>query len=204
MSFTLTDLRGDVDALLADAVDPLTWSAALKDAAIRSTLQQYSLQGPAYEADVTVASAGYEQSLVALAGLLAVELIAWPWHDGLRIEEQAVRWRLVGPTTVRFDRVAPQAGDLLRVRYRRSHTLAGLDGASETTVADAHRFVLAEGATAAALALRLRQISENPALPREAAPLLEGLHEVRARHFVWLLERMQGGGQEPVWAGVGL
>ncbi len=204
MSFGLTELRADVDALLAATIDTPTWSAALKDAAIRSTLQHYDLQGPIYEADLPVTTAGHEQPLGALAGLLLVELIAWPWHDGLAIEERAAHWRLVGPATVRFDSVAPQVGDLLRVRYRRTHTLAGLDGAADTTVPDAHRFVLAEGAAAAALALRLRQISENPALPGAAAAQLQALHEAHASRFVWLLERMQGAALGPVWAGVGL
>lgn len=204
MPFTLTDLRADVDALLANGVDPATWSTALKDGGMRQALLVYSLQGPAYEADVIVTTAGHEQDLSALTGLLVIETIAWPWNDGLLLEDSAVRWRQAGATTVRLDRAAPQAGDVMRVRYRRLHTIQGLDGAAQTTVPDVHRGAVAVGAAAGALGLRLRQISENPALPREAAPLLQRLRDEHEAQFVWLLERMQNRARNPVWAAVGL
>lgn len=202
MSFALTDLRSDIDALLANAVDAATWTDALKDGAIREALLIYSLRGPAFEADVVVTLAGHEQELGVLPGLLVIEAIAWPWHDGLLIEDQAVGWRIVGPSAVRMDRVAPQVGDILRVRYRRTHTVAGLDGAAQTNVPDSHRGLLAEGAAAAALALRIRQVSENPAIPAQSVAVLRAEHQRREAQFTWLLEQMQGGSRLPVWAAI--
>jgi hypothetical protein len=204
MPFTLTELRSDLDAALANSVDASTWGTALKDQAVREALLIYSLHGPAYEADLPVTTAGHEQDLGALPNLLAVEVVAYPWHDGLLIEDQAVRWRMVGATRLRVDRVAPQVGETLRVRYRRIHSVAGLDGAAATTVPDSHRATLALGATAAALGLRLRQMSENPAIPREAAAGVEAVRRERAGAFEAALERLQGEVRSPVWAGVGL
>jgi len=204
MAFTLTDLRADLDALLATVPDAATWTTALKDGAVREALLLYSLHGPVHEGSVTVASSGHDQSLASLSDLLAIELIAWPWSDGVAMEDRAVRWRRISPTSVRFDRLAPQTGELIRVRYRRAHRVQGLDGAGETTVPDAHRPLLAEGAASAALGLRLRQLSENPALPEEASLRLHELRRLREDAFLTHLAALHNATRSPVWAGVGL
>lgn len=204
MSFTLSNLRADLAERLASAPDSATWTDALMDESIRQALQTYSLQGPAYEVDLEILIPSHEQDLAAIPDLLAIEYVAWPWRDGLLIEDCAVRWRRVGPTTIRFDRRAPQLGDTMRVRYRRAHTIEGLDSAATTTVIDAHRPIVATGAAAAILALRLRQISENPALPREAARELRVLRDQWEYDFGDLLERLGGGVQNPVWTRLGL
>lgn len=204
MTFTLTNARADLAEALAAAVDAETWSEALKDEAIRQALRSYNLQGPAYEADVSVTVAGHEQSLAGIADLLTIECVAWPWRDGLMIEDSAVHWRRIGDDTIRIDRHAPQVGDTIRVRYRRLHTINGLDGATLTTVSDKHRTLLATGAASFAVTLRLRQISENPAVPDAAAEELRRLRDDWEYWFYELLERLSGIAQNPVWAKIGL
>jgi len=204
MSFTLPDLRTDLEKALAAAIDAATWSDTLKDEAIRQALRAYSLQGPAYEVDLPVTVAGHEQPLAAIADLLAIETVAYPWTDGLLIEDYAVRWRRIGPDTIRIDRQPPQVGETLRVRYRRLHTISGLDGASVTTVADKHRAILSTGAASFAATLRLRQMSENPAIPQKAADELRRLRDDWDFWFTDMLERLSGSVQNPVWARVGL
>lgn len=204
MSFTITDVRADIDALLASAVDNATWTAAIKDEGARQALRAYNLQGPAYEADVVVTVTGHEQDLSVINDLVAIECVAYPWHDGLLIEDYAVRWRRIGAFSVRVDGIAPALGETMRVRYRSAHTISGLEGALTTTVVDAHRGLLAQGALAYALALRLRQISENPAIPHEAAALLQSLRRGWDDVFAQGLDMLSGATQNPVWARVGL
>jgi hypothetical protein len=204
MPFSLTDVRNDLDNLLATAVDVATWTQAMKDEAVRQALRLYNLRGPSYEVDLTVTTAGREQDLSAIPELMAIDTIAWPWVDGLLLEDQAVRFRKIGPTTVRMDGASPAEGDTLRVRYRRAHTVNGLDGATTTTVADAHRAVLAVGAAAALTALRRRQIGENPAVPHEAREALAAAGEGFEQRFLWLLDRLAGEVHGPVWTQVGL
>lgn len=199
MSFTIATLRSDLDEMLGAAVDAETWNEALKEEAIRQALRTYNLQGPAYETNLVVQVSGHEQSLSAITDMLTIECVAWPWRDGVRMEECAVRWRRVGNDVIRMDRRAPQAGEILRVRYRRAHAVAGLDGALETTVPDKHRSLLTTGAASAAATLRLRQISENPAVPSTAARELRLLRDDWEYWFTELLERLNGPVQSPVW-----
>lgn len=174
MPFTLTDLRADLDALLGSAIDAATWTSALKDEGARRALDRYTRDGPIHESAFTVTEAGREQDLSAIAGLAAVESVAGPWAEGDRFAARALPWRLVNPPArILLETAALLPGELLRVRYRRSHTLSGLDGAAATTVPDAHRSLLALGAAAAAARVRLRQLGENPALPHTAAAALE-------------------------------
>lgn len=202
MAFDLEDAREDVVRMLGGSVDAATWSQSMLDEAVRQSLRAYSLHGPAYEVDLTVEVSGHEQDLSAIADLLAIECVAYPWYDGLLIEDQAVRWRRVGAFTVRLDGVRPTLGETLRVRYRRTHAIEDLEGALTTTVVDAHRATIAAGAAGYAIALRLRQISENPALPLAAARDLDALRLRFDAIFVEELDRLTGVSAGPVWARV--
>jgi hypothetical protein len=205
MAFALADVIGEIEQRLAAAVDAATWTQAMKEQGTRAALEVYSLRGPCTEVSVA-AAAGQAQDLGAsVAGLLAVEAVAWPWHDGDRFEQRAARFRVVEPPgRVVLEGVAPAAGETLRVRCRVAHTVAGLDGAAETSVPDAHRALLGLGAALATAQVRLRQIGENPALPREAAALLAAWCADAEAEFAWRLERLGGGERTLVWPGVGL
>lgn len=208
MSFTLTDARADLDALLASAVDAATWTNALKDEALRAALAAYSLHGPVYESTVILDAGGAEQDIAALLpGLLAVEAVAWPWSDGAPFAAQVASWRPSGaPGRVYFEEGGgiPAAGDAARVRYRLTHALDGLDGATATTVPDAHRRTLAAGAAATACELRLRQIGENPAIPASAAAALGAARARFAREFDAALALSAARGPRPAWPRIGL
>lgn len=204
MSFTLTDLRGDLADILATAPDAATWSDAMLDEGVRAALIWYALNGPLFEVDFAVTVPGAEQELSAVAGIVSVEGVVWPWFEGRRWEEPSAPWRRVSPFVVRFDTAIPAAGDLLRVRYRKVQTVNGLDGAATTTVVDAHRGSLAQAAAAQVLLLRLRQMSENPALPTEAAGELRRLHERYLRLANETLDALCAGTHSLVWGRVGL
>lgn len=203
MSFTITELRVDIKARLAAAIDGATWTDAILDAGLRQALEQVSIRGPAVEADCA-AAAGREQDLSALAGLFMVEAVAWPWDAEARLAERAVRWRYVeAPERIRLERASPAAGDTLRVRYRRSHSIDGLDGATTTSIPDVWRGMVAAGAAAYAARLRTRQLSEQPALPLDAGSVLRRWSDRGEEEFLAQIDatlRVPG----PVWGGVGL
>lgn len=205
MPFTVVALRAEVVAALAAAGDTATWSDLLLDEALRRALRAIDEFGPVYEATLAVVTAGAEQELSGLSGLIEVTGLAWPWQEGRLFEEVAVRWRTLGePGRVRLQTGVPAAGDLLRVRYRKAHALEGLDSASATTVPSALRGSLALGGASYAAQLRTRQAIEHPALPPET---VERLHtwaaEMERAFFVDLVGRTRGA-SNPVWEAVGL
>lgn len=205
MPFTVVELRAEVLAALAAAGDTATWTDLLLDEALRRALRAIDEFGPVYEASVTVATAGPEQDVSALPGLVEVTGIAWPWQAGRSFEEAAVRWRTLGePGRVWLRTDAPSAGDLLRVRYRKAHTLEGLDDATAASLPSALRGTLALGGACYAAQLRERQAIENPALPAEAVERLRiWAAEVERAFFVDLVGRARGG-SNPQWDAVGL
>ena len=205
MEYTLTELRAEVVAALAGGDETATWSNALVDAALRRALQAVDRLGPVYEATHTVTTAGAEQELSALPGLLEVTGLAWPWHEGIAFEESAVRWRTVGEATkVRLRSGVPAVGDALRVRYRKAHTLEGLDGASTTSLPAELRASLALGGACFAVQLRARQAIENPALPRETVAWLRAWAEALEHDFVAELVGRTRSQSDLIWEGVGL
>jgi hypothetical protein len=180
----VTDLAGyrvDLGNLLASAVDSSTWTTAILDQALRLALDELNSQ-LVYETDFTVASAGYEQDLSTITDIGAVLAVAYPWQEGWDFGGHLATWRVVAPHTIYFSQVEPAVGDTIRVRYCKQHVIEDLDSALATTVPTHHRSLLGLWAAAYACDLRVRQISENPAIPRDAANLLRGVAaEMRQR-----------------------
>ena len=167
----LAAYRAALHALLATAVDSSSWPDALLDQALRLGLADTDAQ-LVYEASFTVTAGGYLQDLSAVPGLRAVLALAYPWEEGATFGRRLALWRWVGPRQVVFAHAAPQSGETIRVRYAKNHTVADLDGAAATTVPDHAQELVKAAAAAWACDLRRRQLSENPALPGAAAPLL--------------------------------
>jgi hypothetical protein len=98
--------------------------------------------------------------------------VAYPWQEGWDFGGHLATWRVVGPNKIYFTRVEPAVGDTIRVRYSKLHVIEDLDSALATTVPTIHRTLVGLWAAAYACDLRVRQISENPAIPRDAANVL--------------------------------
>ena len=193
--------RADLDVLLATAVDSATWPTALKDEALARGL--WDFDGVLiYESELTVTTAGQAQDVSSLSALDEVLAVAWPWRTGGDFGQLAVRWRTVDDHVIYLERsAAPQVGDVIRVRHTRRHTIEGLGGASATTVPSRHAPLVTLVAALWAIALRLRQISENPALPAQAMPGLHALRrELQARYDLGLARVLNW---SPVRWGVG-
>ncbi len=204
MPFTLVALRAEVLAALASD-DGATWSDALLDEALRRSLRALDRFGPVYEATHTVSVAGADQDVSVLPGLLEVTGLAWPWMEEQPFEVAVQRWRTLGEVgRVRLRSGCPAVGDALRVRYRKTHSLEGLDGATATTVPAALRATLAMGGACYAAQLRARQAIENPALPADSVERLRAwATELERAFFVELLACTRSEAN-PVWEGVGL
>jgi hypothetical protein len=204
MAFALTDTRSDIDNLLATAVDSSTWTTAIKDEAARQALRQYD-DLPVYEASFTVSSAGEAQDLSSLTDLKQVLSLAWPWSDGAHFDSLLVRWRYTTDQTVYIEDGEPAVGDLIRVRYKKLHRLNNLDSAVSTTVPDRHRLLLALLAAAWACELRIRQLTENPAIPTEAIRHLGDLAQrlrIEAQERSRSVQTLPGAGIS--WSTIGL
>lgn len=199
---TIIDYRADLDELLATAVDGATWTDAIFDAALRRGLALYDMRR-VYEGDFTVTNPGHAQDMSSLADLNEVVALAYPWQDGAKFDQQAVRWRSIGDQTVMLAGYAPQVGEVIRVRYTRRHCIEGLEGATETTVPERHRLVVGLAAAAYACDLRRRQLSENPAQPASAVATLEKLAATFRADFFRYLHLIQPS-DVVAWAALGL
>jgi hypothetical protein len=163
----LADYRTNLHNLLATAVDSSTWTEAIFDQSLRMALDELN---PLliYETSFTVVEAGHEQDLSSITDIQSVLAAAYPWQEGWDFGTRLATWRTVGHNTLYFTTVSPGLGETIRVRYCKRHTLNGLDSATATTVPDAHRSLVGLWAAACACDLRRRQLSENPALPKDA------------------------------------
>jgi hypothetical protein len=198
----LTDYRSDLDNILATAVDASTWTDAIFDQALRMALDMLN---PllVYETKFTVVSAGYEQDLSTIAELGSVVALAYPWQEGKDFAGTLATWRTVGHNKVYFTAVEPAVGEVIRVRYYKQHMINDLDAATTTTIPDAHRGLIGLWAAAYACDLRQRQISENPALPKEAAAHLAQAAERFRQRAQEAMSHIQAA-QRLRWGSVGL
>jgi hypothetical protein len=165
-----------VGNLLATAVDSSTWTTAIIDQSLRLALDE--LNGLlVYEDDFTVTVAGYSQDLSGMTAINSVLSVAYPWVEGsdpygTSYGRSMVAWRFMGHNVIYLSQAQPQVGEVLRVRFTKLHVIEDLDSALATTVPEAQRSLVGLWAAAFACDLRIRQVSENPALPKEAAQVL--------------------------------
>jgi hypothetical protein len=128
--------------------------------------------------------------------------VACPWTAASNWREAAVPWRLTGPGVVTLN-TAATAGQALRVRYRKAHTVNGVGGATATTLpATAERLLLLAAASHAYL-IRYRQLARRPSTAPSDLQSCKELAETYRRQFEQLVA---GGSSEhaPAWPGIGL
>lgn len=195
-----------VESAIGDEVDTSTWSDEMKEEALRRALLDYD-PVIAYETDFTVTTTGYSQDLSGITSLREILAVAYPWYEGASFAEQSLPWRYVTDQTITFSTayIQPAAGETIRVRYRKTHTIEDLDSAAATNVPDRHDFIIAIGAAGHLCNLRIRQISENPAIPLtpEANTILERSRDDYMNQFYAGLATAQTR-HNPTWSTIGL
>jgi hypothetical protein len=201
----LAGFRTNLGSLIGSAVDAATWTNLLLDEALRNGLRTYTERGPVCEVSFVVTISGSQQDLGSLADLYTVVDLAWPWTTNAVFELRTVRWRMVDQKTVYLrNNLQPGAGDVIRVRYRKLYKIQELDGAASTTVPTDQERVVLLAAAIWLLRLRLRQISENPAVPKEAVGTLTALRDNWQSELDEHLVRLGGLVSNPVWRDIGL
>lgn len=174
MAADLAAYRTHLDSILATAVDAATWTTAIKDQALRLALQHYD-RFPVYETSFTVTTAGHTQDLAGITGIKQTLAVAYPWDGHTSLDAIRTPHRYIGTNVIWFEQVEPQVGELIRVRYFKTHAIKDLDSAAATTVPDVDQTPLATYAAGWACFLRARQLSENPAPPHAALEQLNAL-----------------------------
>jgi hypothetical protein len=150
--------------------------------AIKQGLADTNVWLPPVEAVLLVSPGGYEQDLASLSPY-QVLAVAYPWTDNHTFRECAVTWRMVGPTTIRLDGHRMNAGDLLRVRFRKRCRVAGVSGEVVTDLpANAERMLVLAAAGHAYL-MRYRQLSRRPSSAPGEMQACKELAEVYRRRF---------------------
>lgn len=174
MANDLAGYRTLLDQILATAVDSSTWTTVIKDQALRYALTAYDDRFT-YETSFTVTVTGYEQDLSGMTALRDILALSYPWSDGASFASLQRRFRVTADLTVLFTECQPAIDEVIRVRHTINHAIKDLDSAAATTVPTRHQTLLATHAAAWACHLRLRQLSENPAIPEHAIRTLTAI-----------------------------
>lgn len=197
----LDTVRGRVAQVLSDNAAAI-YSQALLDEAIRQTVQKFSLSSPQRQvAVVTLASSDREISLAALTGLLGVLEVEYPYGADLtaqRMHGWRLRWQAGEPWLVISGAWALRlyAGQQLRLWYAARHTLADLDGASQTSLdslgeAEIQLSALVEAAAGAAATMRGQELIQTPDADLYAAGMLVAWGTQRLRLFQMHLDSLR-------------
>lgn len=202
---TLAIYRQDMRGILGTYVDAATWPSEMLDDGIRQALQQFSDEYLAVETSFTVTAAGRQQDLSGITDIREVRGIAWPWTLDYAFREFTNAWRRVGDAVIYIeDEYAyPAVGELIRVRYTKTYKLNGLDSATSTTIPVVWQRAIETGAAGYAGAVRLRQLTENPAVPGGAFTELRGVVEKLLENFSQQLANLYLG-SNPAWTSIGL
>ena len=204
MAFALSDLRTDIDNELGSVIDASTWTLAIKDEAVRQALQEYIQKAPPLETTTTTNAS----SLIDLSSLTPacyrLLAVSWPWSGYAAFFDRYLRsFRFTDTQIVALNGVVPGAAVAVGIRYLRAHTISSLDSAATTTPPDTHRRCLAKGAAAHACKIRIRQISENPAIPKDAKEDLQMVFDGYYNEFQTALNNLVNL-ENPTWSRIGL
>lgn len=161
----LADFTSRLRTLLGDSAGT-RYPAGMTDEAFRQSLAELNSVLPLTAEQLHIVSAaGVEQAIAGVSEFQQVLRVWFPydpgapdappladfnaWHDGA-----ALRLRVGGGRV-------PAVGERLRVLYTRAHTIAGLDGATVSTINPARHSLLVLGAAGFAAALRAATVLEN-------------------------------------------
>ena len=189
---TLAQLEARVSARLIDATN-VTFTIATIDEALRTALAYYSDAYPlTRDSTITVTTAGREQDLSALTGLISVLDVWWPYQASPEVwpPNQVPGFHLWWNNAVPKLLISaqsgaqPQTNDVIRVWFTQQHTINGLDGAGATSCLPIHETGIVDGASAYAVISEMRhQIGSIHVDPQQVASLnqwsTERLNEFR-------------------------
>ncbi|KKN37800.1 hypothetical protein LCGC14_0759750 [marine sediment metagenome] len=192
-----------IDQILATAVDSSTWTDAIKDDALRHALSIYD-HIPVTETSFTVTGTKEKQDLSTITAIHKIIAVAYPWADAASFSELQRPFRHIDDLTIYFEDIEPVISKIIRVRHTTLHAIKDLDSAAATTIPVRHTRIIALLGAAAACQLRLRQLSENPAIPASATRTLESTSEWLSAQANELLQAIRIPTTPPNWSAIGL
>ncbi|MGQ9494424.1 MAG: hypothetical protein ACUVR2_11810 [Anaerolineae bacterium] len=186
MATDLDALRDGVEALLMDAGNA-EWSTAELDQAIRLALADVSRELPRVaDATLHAVHGQWEYDLSSLDGLQQVLEVWYPYlpDDAPYQKAHPVCWRLLDDATLYLD-VAddPDATYHLRIFYTKQQSLAGLDGATETTLSPLEKAALVIGAAGYAAVAKARDWMNEVTIGLDVPRTLQRWGERRLAEF---------------------
>jgi hypothetical protein len=131
--------------------------------------------------------------------------LAWPWSDSAEWERCAIRWRIMGAATVYLlEGIRLSVGEVMRVRFRKCYGIVSLSGTGGAAVPASHERSVLLAAAIFLLGIRVRQIAENPAIPREAWRVLHEQQETWQKELDDRFAALSGLIPNPAWRNLGL
>lgn len=152
---TLAVYRERTRQTLADA-DSMIWEDDDIDEAIRQAAELYSRQQPAALNTTHTCTAGREQDISAIEGLINVVTVWLPYTAAdpeFPPNRQAFQYWPESKTLFLLE-YEPNAGEIARIFYSAAHTITDLDSAASTTVPAENAGIIAIGAAALAASSR--------------------------------------------------
>lgn len=188
----LAEFRLSIRTLIQDSGGQFFEDAEL-DAALAQALLDYGEANP-HGGSAVIGLTG--EGILPLAGLPAgahVVRVYYPWNADLPLlkqeNNQVLIWEEVKDGTALGLETSgadlPQTGSSARVHYLTPHTVAGLNGATETSVPEIHAGVIVRGA--AAYAMLSGSADRSEVLDR---PVLEHLGQVLMEGYRLLLDEV--------------
>jgi hypothetical protein len=146
----LANFRTKIRQVLGDTVGS-RYKDDLLDEALRWILAAYGKALPQVKTGkVTISTAGREQSLLDLSGLVTILEVNFPYTSGDETPDPFEAWyfytRAATPYIHLGGSYVPEAGDLIRVVYTVGHTIEDLDSATATTIPATQEYLFANGA----------------------------------------------------------
>ena len=188
----LADYQVRISQVLEDP-DNSRYTDDLICEALRWALAEYSKASPQVtEGVIVIAASGREQSLASLIGITAVLEIEYPYAAGRKdqnLYERFWSYRRGNALYVQLNgsRV-PLAGESLRVRYTKDHTIDGLDGWLSTTVFEADETIVVMGAAGKAAGIRANKLIEAYGA-KTGEPTQLG--QWASRQYVWFERQLE-------------
>ncbi len=154
MADNLSALIARAQALLLDTGS--LFSTATCTAAARQALQEWNQRAPVQAGTLLEAVPGQKEYALNAADFTGLLSVLGVWRQGEDEIDMPLAFDAYFEDNAPFIRLREaQPAGMLIVRYSLPHTLAGLDGAVESTLSPDQEQVLVEGIAAAAILIRL-------------------------------------------------
>lgn len=193
---TLTTLTDRIETRLQDGSNE-RWDATDIAEAIEQALEQWSRHDPAEaETDITLAANGREIDISAVAGLVRVNRVWWPYDSTTPGYPPTWVQFQVWPGSILYidETNQPQSGEKVRLYYSKMHTLNGLNAESATTLPAEDVGYFINGAAGFAAQMRAVEISEELGVDRDVVKRLNDWAEENLKNFRYGMKLRQ-----PAW-----